>query len=822
MRAEYLGPTGGVTPVDATSLAPMSAKGWTRRDWRGAVAAVLVFWALAALLWPLTGTVVPWDSKNHFYPMLRYLGEALANGELPLWNPYHFSGHPAVADPQSLLFTPTMLLFGWLVPRPSMQLFDLVVFAHFLPGALAILGLFARRGWRAEGGVLAAIVFILGGSASARLQHTGMIFGYGYFPLALFLLEETLSRCSYILAASFAVVASLMVIGRDQVAFLSALVLLGVVANETIGAPSRLTYMRERLGVLLVAGLVGAVLLAVPVILTLQLLATSTRPSFGFGVAAMGSLPPESFATILFANVFGSLRWTYDYWGPDWHSLVEGTWTDRATNYLFAGTLPAVLMLWHGIAGGRLFAREFRFFGIVGACALLYALGRYTPVFSVLFDSLPGIALYRRPADATFLINIVLAFAAGYLLHRYLVEGNPRLRELRRSSRAAIGVAVAISLVAGAILSGLHFAISAQKAAAAAAEIAFGIVVAGALAFLLVRNGGSATRRAWVAAALVAATGAELGWRNAASALNAEPAERYAVFRELPAEQLRGLQVLKDELAARKAVGEHPRVEILGLGGAWQNASMVLGLEDTIGYNPLRLADYEKAIGPGENAVDPNLRQFPGTFRGYRCRLAGLLGLEYLVLDRPVDRLPRHFPRLTSAKLLYGAGSMWIYKLNDASPRAYLATHVVPVDSTAVLDAEELPEFDRQNAALIEQDQVAELTGDYGRSGATLESAPERGAVSIIEYRRNAVSLAVDTDRDSVVVLHDIYYPGWAVTVDGKPQRMLRANLLFRGVEVPAGRHRVEFTFRPLSVANLVAAAKDLVDPDDGDEVPTR
>ena len=51
-----------------------------------------------------------------------------------------------------------------------------------------------------------------------------------------------------------------------------------------------------------------------------------------------------------------------------------------------------------------------------------------------------------------------------------------------------------------------------------------------------------------------------------------------------------------------------PRVEILGLGGAWQNASMALGIQNTLGYNPLRIAAYEKAVGPGENAVDLNLR----------------------------------------------------------------------------------------------------------------------------------------------------------------------------------------------------------------------
>src|SRR5215207_9585217 len=132
---------------------------WTRSETLRSVGIVLLFAAVAAAIWPLTNTVVPWDSKNHFYPMLRYLGASLANGEWPLWNPYHFSGHPSVADPQSLLFTPTMLLFGWLVPAPSMQLFDLVIFAHFIPGALGIVGLFRRRGWHAAGAVVAAMLF---------------------------------------------------------------------------------------------------------------------------------------------------------------------------------------------------------------------------------------------------------------------------------------------------------------------------------------------------------------------------------------------------------------------------------------------------------------------------------------------------------------------------------------------------------------------------------------------------------------------------------------------------------------------------------------
>lgn len=791
------------------------ALSWTSRQMLTACLAVFVFWCAAAAVWLVTDAVVPWDSKNHFYPMLRYLGGSLANGEWPLWNPYHFSGFPAVADPQSLLFTPTMLFFGWLVPAPSMHVFDLMIFAHFLPGAVGVLGLFRRRGWHPAGGVVAAMIYILGGSASARLQHTGMIFSYGFFPLALLFLESALARRSFLRGFLFSVTAALMAVGRDQVAFLFCLTLIGAGLYQTFASGRPLAYLRERAVLLGFMALVGGLILAVPALLTIQLLQESNRPEIGFGVAAMGSLPPSSLATLLFANIFGSLSSGYDYWGPGFPTLPEGTWTDRAVNYLFAGTVPGVLLLWHGIAGRRLFAREFRFFLIVGAAALVYALGRYTPLFELMFDHMPGVDLYRRPADATFAINFVVAMASGYFVHRYLRDGLPHIGAGRWLNTALAVVAAA--LFAGAIYAAFKFAVPAGQLPRTLTDLGIGLVVALAGVAALVAGVRRPGWRMAMAGLVIAGTGAELVARNAASPLNAEPAERYAVFEQLPAEQLRGLQVLKTELDMRHARGERPRVEILGMSGPWQNASMVFGLEDTIGYNPLRLATYERAVGPGENAVDVNLRTFPGTFRGYRCRLATLLGLEYLVLDRPIERLPRHFPRMPNANLLYGAGAMWVYKLTPTAPRAYLASHLIPVDSESVLDEEELPEFDRGTEALIEEGETEDLVGDYGLKDTTTVPSAARGNVVIRGYRRNAVVIDVESDRQAMLVLHDIYYPGWEARVDGEQRPIRRVNLLFRGVEVPPGRHRVHFTFRPLSVNNLVAAVSELISRDGGE-----
>jgi uncharacterized membrane protein YfhO len=49
------------------------------------------------------------------------------------------------------------------------------------------------------------------------------------------------------------------------------------------------------------------------------------------------------------------------------------------------------------------------------------------------------------------------------------------------------------------------------------------------------------------------------------------------------------------------------------------------------------------------------------------------------------------------------------------------------------------------------------------------------------------------------MVLTDVHYPGWKATVDGRPAHIERVDYLLRGVVVPAGRHRVEFAYEPVS-----------------------
>lgn len=782
---------------------------WSKRNTAAAFAALGLFWAAAVSAWLMTDSVVPWDSKNHFYPMLRYLGSSIAQGEWPLWNPFHFGGHPTVADPQSLLFTPTMLAFAVLVPNASMQAFDVAVLAHLLLSGAAVLLFFRRRNLHPAGAVLAAMMIILGGSASARLQHTGIIISYAFFVPALLMLDVALEKRSFRWALGFAVTGALMAVGRDQIAFLFTLSLIGYVVATAAARERSLSWLGSRLPLLAAAGVATAVLIAIPSVLTLQLLADSNRPAISFGYAVMGSLVPSSAATLLAPDIFGTLDPANVYWGPMWDTIPEGTWTDRSTGYLFAGTLPVAILLWEGLARKRLLDREIRYFAVLAAAAGIYALGRYTPVFEVIFDHLPGVKLYRRPADATFVLNVALAFLSGYALSRFVAE-----RDAHGARFSPVGALFAVMVPVLAIGSALAFSAEVGRLAEALRPAAAALVAVAAT-FAVLNRVGAPRMRVAVAVFAVAVTGGEIVWRNAASSLNAEPATRYSVYDRLTPAELAGLSVLRGEIAARHAEGSRPRVEIVGLSGAWQNAAMVFGIEDTVGYNALRLAGYERLVGVGENAVETRLRKFPGTFRGYGCRMAKLLGLEYLVLGKPIDALPDHFPRPRRAELLYGAEGIYVYRLKTAAPRAYVASLLRRGEIEQAIEEDEVPEFDRSREALIDPADLPLLSGriplvedEDGRESSDGLAAASR--VDIVSYGRNRVVLKVETERPGVVVLHDLHYPGWTVRVNGAPEPLLKANMLFRGVEVPAGRHEVVFSFEPLTVANLAAAASGL------------
>jgi hypothetical protein len=138
---------------------------------------------------------------------------------------------------------------------------------------------------------------------------------------------------------------------------------------------------------------------------------------------------------------------------------------------------------------------------------------------------------------------------------------------------------------------------------------------------------------------------------------------------------------------------------------------------------------------------------------------------------------------------LVQSGDVKIYENLDTLPRAFM----VPQAISAPNDAAALTTM---RAASFDPAQTVVLNGaqNVGQVGNLAYKA------DIVSYEPERVVIETDGAGAGWLVLTDAWYPGWRATVDGSPVDIARADVLFRAVPVPAGRHRVEFVYAPVSL----------------------
>ena len=174
------------------------------------------------------------------------------------------------------------------------------------------------------------------------------------------------------------------------------------------------------------------------------------------------------------------------------------------------------------------------------------------------------------------------------------------------------------------------------------------------------------------------------------------------------------------------------------------------------------------------------------------------------MLGQPIEKVP-HLARWPVADVLLAGPKVWIYRLSDPEPRVKLITRITVADADAQVQAGLFQVNPAAETALIDDDTAP------SRKQWPMFPGREGNYAQIVSWRPDRVEVEVDSTQPGVLVLHDAYYPGWVVEVDGQPARLLRANVLFRAVEVSEGRHRVVFSFQPFAPANLRSALLGLL-----------
>jgi hypothetical protein len=152
-----------------------------------------------------------------------------------------------------------------------------------------------------------------------------------------------------------------------------------------------------------------------------------------------------------------------------------------------------------------------------------------------------------------------------------------------------------------------------------------------------------------------------------------------------------------------------------------------------------------------------------------RLPVLNMLNTKYFILPTRADE-PAAFPN------------------PQANGNAWLVKQIKTV-SSADSEIVGLYRLDTKTQALMQQkNKPATLKNSY--SG--------EGTIRLEAYKPNYLVYETTTQEPEFAVFSEIYYPeGWNAFIDGKPAAHTCVNYLLRGMEIPAGKHRVEFKFEP-------------------------
>lgn len=303
--------------------------------------------------------------------------EEFRKGTIPLDNPYIFSGTPFLADINLATLYPGNMFF-WFFDNPFRALTIAIIFHFFL----AFTGMYVLTR-----SMVSAIVFTFSGTIVTYTNNLPMLQVAALLPWVFWAWVRLLRRPTPIRVIVFATLASLQIFaGHAQLMYYTWLLLLAWM----------IAHWPKKAACASGAVILVILLTAVQTVPFFKFAHTSTRSTFGYEYAVFDSLNPLAIVRLLIPWSVGILN--------------QGTsWAMGGSVYGYVGVLPLLLAL---VAPRR--NTVVRFFLIVTVISFIAALGKYTPIYPLLYRIVPGLGNFRSPQHFLLLWTFGIAILAGY------------------------------------------------------------------------------------------------------------------------------------------------------------------------------------------------------------------------------------------------------------------------------------------------------------------------------------------------------------------------------------------------------------------------
>lgn len=742
------------------------------------------------------------------YAYYAFIRNSVWQGVFPLWNPHNGCGESMIGDLDPAMLYPPNAVFLFFSPGTGV----LILFAlHMILAGWGLFTFCRLLGVSRDGALLSGVVYSFNTWAMVSLEWIPDVHVTAWLPVILATLAYCHKHDRWSAAMLLPCMLAMQFLAGYPEGVFYTVGAAGFFALFCGVARWRLTrrwhHLVIPLFVLGTTGFVALLISAVQILPTWEAVELSYRSEISSG-ADKASVNPKMWLTLLIPSLYGTnaVSGTGQYWAPSSIAYWAGSF--------HIGVLPVVLFIMvflrrlTGLSTNPEATSEhdtlrgirFPFLMTILLLFGLYAMGKYTPFFPLLWEHIPLLQKFRFPSKCLLVVVFALCTLTGLAfdwLGRTNYQGQPSTAIWRRfvyhwgtltlfcvlalvvvaalRNEAAWGKAILfnqfnLGSVDGAYLHRVPWDVIVRD------TVKLAIVGVLSAALLLVYAGRKKRSRLLVAAIVgVALTDLLVAGAGLVPTASNDILETHSPF----ADQLKSgehpvryWEPLRGSLRYTLGVmDEAPyRQSIQILDGSWAAPNNVFALEQTSTFSESKL---------NELLIMLHLPELP---EDARLRLLALLNCKYIV--RSVDILDY----IRTGEM----GTPSVATLADPLPRAYVTGGLTlfddPIDFSGALV---MVAFDPLATAIAETTQVE---ADQ-LEGLTPKRVNHR--VSHLRLDSNRVEINVDSERDALLVLTDSHYPGWRATVNNEDTTIHKVNGVFRAVRINAGNNRVVMEYRP-------------------------
>lgn len=741
------------------------------------------------------------DLGQYFYQVRAFSAEAIKDLRIPLWNPYIKCGTPFLATLQSCVFYPLSVICY--LPFSFDQAFNWYIIIHFFLAA-AFMYLLMRH-WKASrtASLVASLVFVFGGYLSSVITMNTSMSSVIWIPLILLFFDMAVKRRRFLFALITGLLLGFQFLGGEPTIIYGTLWLL-VFYSASL---AYISYKKERSAkkvseiwlLFLVAAVSWIFFTMVQFLPFAELLIRSSRAGAqGFDFVSHWSLLPVEAVSFFIPFALGNITLAGGHLNiQDWMAS------------LYIGIMPIMLIALTILVKSD---RKSFFFVFIFAVSIVLAMGRHTPVYAFLHRFILGFGHIRYPVKFVFLAAFAASVLAGLGLDKVLRIDDEAIRARVAKRLILLNGFLALATVFFLRFWNEIYSFFVKFSLSGRSEVfnymqalrvvylsdsayiyrLFILFTISALALALYLNRNirlSVFSLLAVAIVFFDLSGVNMGISKTANKdlFKREPQSFLEVKKDgglsrvIRTEDIRKLN--KGIWGANYGLGQYERkVTFDG------NTPMQHGIYDSQGYGSISRQDQTDFMDMIYSSADP-----------FGSRLVDLLNIRYVISTEPLQDSGYEvvyqgdvagFPIICGGRMYM---HFFINKNSACMDRAFLVEGAQVAngrdEALTILDDEA---FDPHKVVVLDEEPVL-------ISRPQVREALIKDRVHIVSYKSEEVIISASVNKPKFLVLSDSYYPGWRVYVDGKLDKLYRANYFLRGVYLDRGDHAVRFVFRPAS-----------------------